>query len=126
MHVGGKPEPPEETYVVRESRPLYHMRCGFDRESNPRPQRWQALMVISNIDRTTVPLWQPIPTSNIPTYRRDFYPHFKMLANVPRDTFCLVSWFRKKASLGMRFSSLKWVLWREIRITMWETINEST
>jgi hypothetical protein len=34
-----KPEPPEETYAVRESRPLYHMRNGFDRESNPRPQR---------------------------------------------------------------------------------------
>jgi hypothetical protein len=33
-----KPEPPEETYAVRESRPLYHMRSGFDRESNPQPQ----------------------------------------------------------------------------------------
>jgi hypothetical protein len=38
---------------------LYHMRNGFDRESNPRPQRWQALMLISNIELTTAPLWQP-------------------------------------------------------------------
>jgi hypothetical protein len=30
-----KPEPPEETYAVRESRPLYR-RNGFTRESNPR------------------------------------------------------------------------------------------
>jgi hypothetical protein len=27
-----KQEPPVETYAVRESRPLYHMRNGFDRE----------------------------------------------------------------------------------------------
>jgi hypothetical protein len=33
-----KPEPPEETYAVRESRSLYRMRNGFDRDSNPRPQ----------------------------------------------------------------------------------------
>jgi hypothetical protein len=54
-----KPETPEETYAVRESRPLYHMRNGSDRESNPQPQWWQALMLISNIDLTTAPLWQP-------------------------------------------------------------------
>jgi hypothetical protein len=29
----------DETYAVREHRPLYHMRNGSDRESNPRPQR---------------------------------------------------------------------------------------
>jgi hypothetical protein len=28
----------------------YHMRNRFDRESNPRPHRWPALMLISNID----------------------------------------------------------------------------
>jgi hypothetical protein len=55
-----KPEPPEETYSVGESHPLYHMRNGFDRESNPRPRRGPALMLISNIDLTTVPLWQPV------------------------------------------------------------------
>jgi hypothetical protein len=54
-----KPEPLEETYAVRESRPLYHIRNGLDWESNPRPQRWQALMLISNTDLTTVLLWQP-------------------------------------------------------------------
>jgi hypothetical protein len=48
----------EETYAVRESRPLYHMRNGFDRESSPQSQWWQALMLISNIDLTTAPLWQ--------------------------------------------------------------------
>jgi hypothetical protein len=35
------------------------MRNGSDRESNPRPQRWQALMLISNIGLTTASLWQP-------------------------------------------------------------------
>jgi hypothetical protein len=40
-------------------RSRHHMRNGFDRESNPRPQRWPALMIISNIDLTTAPLWQP-------------------------------------------------------------------
>jgi hypothetical protein len=51
-----KPEPPEETYAAREERVvLYHMRNGFDRESNPQPQWWQALMLISNIDLTTAP-----------------------------------------------------------------------
>jgi hypothetical protein len=35
---------------------LYHMRSGFDRESNPWPRRWQGLMLISDIDLTTVPL----------------------------------------------------------------------
>jgi hypothetical protein len=34
-----KPEPPEETYAVRESRPLYDTRNRYDRETNPRPQR---------------------------------------------------------------------------------------
>jgi hypothetical protein len=33
------------------------MRNGLDRESNSRPQRWPALMLISNIDLTTAPLW---------------------------------------------------------------------
>jgi hypothetical protein len=38
------------------------MRNGFDRESNPRPQRWPALMLISNIyiTCTTAPLRQPV------------------------------------------------------------------
>jgi hypothetical protein len=35
------------------------MRNGSDRESNLRPQMWQALVLISNIDLTTAPLWQP-------------------------------------------------------------------
>jgi hypothetical protein len=61
-----KPEPPEETYAVRESRPLYHMRNGSDRESNPRPQRWPALMLISNIDLTTLPLSQNLLVHNVP------------------------------------------------------------
>jgi hypothetical protein len=28
-------EPPEKTYTIKESRPLYHMRNVFDRDSNP-------------------------------------------------------------------------------------------
>jgi hypothetical protein len=51
-----KPEPLEETYAVRESPSITDMRNGFDRESNPRPQRWRALMLISNIDLSTAPL----------------------------------------------------------------------
>jgi hypothetical protein len=43
------------------------MRNGFDRESNPRPQRRRALMLISNIDLTTAPLWQPMSSA---TWRR--------------------------------------------------------
>jgi hypothetical protein len=51
----------EETYAVRvQSLPLYHMRNGSDWESNLRPQRRQALMLITNIDLTTAPLRQPI------------------------------------------------------------------
>jgi hypothetical protein len=33
-----KPEPQEETYAVRESRPLYHIRNGSHWELNPQPQ----------------------------------------------------------------------------------------
>jgi hypothetical protein len=40
-------------------KPTLSERNGFDRESNPRPPRWPALMLISNIDLTTAPLWQP-------------------------------------------------------------------
>jgi hypothetical protein len=72
------PEPPEETYAVRESRSLYHMRNGFDRESNPRPQRWQAPMLISNIDLTTAPHWQPCPVEII-LILRSFIPNYCVL-----------------------------------------------
>jgi hypothetical protein len=47
---------------------LYHMRNGFDRESNPQPQWWQALMLISNIDLTTAPLWQPNSGVSYPSW----------------------------------------------------------
>jgi hypothetical protein len=57
MYVGGTRSPHRKP-ALSESRPLYHMRNGFDRvQSNPWPQTWQALMLISNID--TVPLQQP-------------------------------------------------------------------
>ena len=49
------PEPPGETYTVEESCPFYQWHeTGFDRESNPGPQRWQAPMSVSIFGK-----WQP-------------------------------------------------------------------
>jgi hypothetical protein len=47
MQCRRKPDPAR--YAVRESRPLCHVRNGSDLESNSRPQRRPALILISNI-----------------------------------------------------------------------------
>jgi hypothetical protein len=66
-----------------QSDPLYHMRNGIDRESNPRPQKWQALMLISNIDLNTItplsdsPKGYPItPVASLPVAKRPTTPIF--------------------------------------------------
>jgi hypothetical protein len=56
--VGGNQSPWRKP-TLSERVPLYHMRNGSDQELNPRPQRWQVLILISNIDLTTSPLWHP-------------------------------------------------------------------
>jgi hypothetical protein len=43
MYVGGNWNPRRKP-TLSENRPLYHMRNGFDRETNPRPRRWPALI----------------------------------------------------------------------------------
>jgi hypothetical protein len=53
------------------------MRNGFDRESNPQPQWWQALMLISNIDLTTAPLWQPYQVLALTVYPQLRAIHFE-------------------------------------------------
>jgi hypothetical protein len=61
MYVGGSRRPRRKpTLPERVALSITYMRNGLERESNPQPQWWQALMLISNIDLTTAPLWQPL------------------------------------------------------------------
>jgi hypothetical protein len=80
------------------------MRNGSDRELNPQPQRWQALMLTSNIDLTTAPLWQPntqlilscclsyaVNRKSILLKKKCCMPNLTFFSHVPpTDTFQLV------------------------------------
>jgi hypothetical protein len=51
-----KPESLEETYAIRESCPLYHMRNGSDRESNPRPRLNYYIFIINTPETICIAL----------------------------------------------------------------------
>jgi hypothetical protein len=60
MYVGGNRSPRRKPTLLERVALSTTWGLCFDRESNPRPQRWPALMLISNIDLATAPLRQPI------------------------------------------------------------------
>jgi hypothetical protein len=142
MYVGGNRSPRRKPTLStgapggnlrcqRESPYLYHMRNGFDRESNTRPPRWPALMLISNIDLTTAPLWQHVFGMIIPNENHCihvFNQRDKLICNemaraieLTSDCFCclglrtlMVDWFCKPQWNAKNTRSLSILLFVEV------------